>query len=290
MNKYVAAVAGALVLGGFGYGVWFMRNNDGKLPWEAGAIAGVMAPKEVVLPKGTPIELILLETLNSGGSQVGESVEMGVLRDVLVDGKVVIPMGAAAVGTVSRSRGASLLRAVANQPARLEMTLKHVVLADGREIPISDQEGEVVYPFTQANTAERLDAAKIDNLWNDAGARDALTNIAKGTFEGKNLGEQQGELRRFAERLGLEKTQELSTEPGKDVTMDRVLQALADNDTGGLDGVQAVVLAQAVGEISDLASSVDHKLRGVFKGRSIRATIGTPVMVWTVGDERFEVR
>lgn len=287
IKKYGAALVGVLVLGGFGYGAWYMRGNGGKLPWEAKGLAGVLSAAQVTLPKGTPIELILLEGIDAGGTKEGALVEMGVLKDVKVSGKIVIPMGAKATGEVTKSRGASLLGAVTNKPARLEMTLKSVVLADGREIEIRDQDEDLVYVFTQENTAERLDAAKIDNLWNDSGARNSLTKIAQGALEGKDLGDQSAEVQNLAERLGLEKAKDLSTEPGKEVTMERVLQAMADNDAGGVDGVQAVLLAQAVGEVSDMVSSVDHKLRGVFKGRTIRATIGTPVMVWTVRDEVF---
>lgn len=287
MKKYLAAVAGLVVLGGFGYAVYSMRTNNGKLPWEK-ALSQVVQEKAVVLPKGTPVELILLEGIDAGGTKEGETVDMGVLRDVKVGGKVVIPMGAKATAEVSKSRGASLMGAVTNRPARLEMTFKHLILADGREIKISGQDGEMIYQFTQENTAERIDAAKIDNLWNDSGARNSLTDIAKGAFEGKDLRSQQEEIKKLADRLGLEKTKGLSENPGQAITLDRVLGAMADNDTGSLDGVQAVLLAQAVGEVSDLASSVDHKLRGVFKGRTVRATIGTPVMVWTVTDEKFE--
>ncbi len=289
MKKYLAALAGLVVLGGFGYVVYSMRSNQGKLPWES-AGAKILNAQAMTLPKGTPIELILLEGIDAGGTKEGETVDMGVLKDVKVGGRVVIPMGAKAIGEVSKSRGASLLGAMSNRPARLSMRLTHIVLADGREIKIAGQDQSAEYSFTQENTADRIDAAKIDNLWNDNGARNALTEIAKGAFTGKSLETQQDEVKLLADRLGLEKTKELSSNPSsgaKDVTLDKVLAAMADNDTGGLEGVQAVVLAQAVGEISDLASSVDHKLRGVFKGRTIRATIGTPVMVWTSKAEKF---
>lgn len=289
MKKYLAAVAGLVVLGGFGYIAMSMRSNQGKLPWE-GAVAKISEAGALTLPKGTGIELIMLEGIDAGGTKEGETVDMAVLKDVKINGRVVIPMGAKATGEVSKSRGASLLGAVANRPARLSMTFKHIVLSDGREIKIAGQDASEEYQFTQENTADRIDAAKIDNLWNDNGARSALTEIAKGAMTGKSLESQQKEVALLADRLGLEKTKALSTNPGsaaKDVSLEKVLAAMADNDTGGLEGVQAVVLAQAVGEISDLASSVDHKLRGVFKGRTIRATIGTPVMVWTVSEERF---
>jgi hypothetical protein len=292
MKKYLAALAGLVVLGGFGYVVMSMRSNQGKLPWE-GAVAKVVESQALTLPKGTAVELILLEGIDAGGTKEGETVDMGVLKDVKVNGRVVIPMGAKAVGEVAKSRGASLLGAMANKPARLSMTIKHIVLANGQEIKIAGQDGKEIYEFTQENTADRIDAAKIDNLWNDNGARNALTEIAKGALTGKSLQSQESEVKLLADRLGLEKTKALSTDPGsaaKDVSLEKVLAAMADNDTGGLDGVQAVVLAQAVGEISDLASSVDHKLRGVFKGRTIRATIGTPVMVWTASDEKFGVK
>lgn len=282
--KWWKAILGAAVIVGFGYVVWAQRTSGGKLPWEQ-SLAQVAQPQTVSLPKGSAVELILMEAIDAGGTKEGETVDLAVLKAVVAQGKTLIPVGAKAVAVVSKSRGASLFGAVTNRPARLEVTLQHIVLADGRKIPITGEKGAAVYAFTQANTAERLNAAKVDNLWNDPGARDALMGIAQSAIDGKGIGGSEEKVKDLADRLGMEKTRQLSSSPGSGISIEQVLGAMADNDAGSLEGAQAVLLAQAVGEMSDLVSSVDHKVRGVFKGRTIRATMGTPVMVWTAQTE-----
>lgn len=283
--KWWKALAGIAVLSGFGYFVW-AQANIGHLPWEK-AIARSSKPAPVLLPKGTPVELILLEGIDAGGTKEGETVDMAVLKDVVIQGKTVIPVGTKAIAEVSKSRGASLLGAVTNRPARLEITLKSIILPGGRKIPISLESGETTYIFTQENTAERLNAAKVDNLWNDPGARDALIGIAKSAVDGKGMADGQAQFKNLADRLGMEKSKQLVDNPTSGLTLNQVLGAMADNDIGSMQGAQAVLLAQAVGEVSDLVSSVDHKVRGIFKGRTIRANMGTPVMVWTAQTETF---
>ncbi|QYK54105.1 MAG: hypothetical protein KF824_04215 [Fimbriimonadaceae bacterium] len=287
--KYWKAILGLIAVGGFGYLAFSMRNNDGKLPWEAAE--KVVQTQKITLPAESQVECLLLEGLDAGGSKVGQEVTLGVLKDVKAGGKTVIPMGTKVIAEISRSRGASLLNAISNTPARLEMTLKHVVLSDGREIPVRANEGKEIYIFTQENTADRIDSAKIDNLWNDPEARGSLLKIAEGAITGKGLEEQQKQIKNLADRLGLEHTSELASEPGKSVQgLDFIsaLDMMRKGDTGSLDGVQAVLAAQAVGELADLTSSIDHKVRGIFKGRTIRATIGTPVLLYTAKAESFE--
>lgn len=287
--KYWKAILGLIAVGGFGYLAFSMRNNDGKLPWEAAE--QVVQTQKITLPAESQIECLLLEGLDAGGSKVGQEVTLGVLKYVKARGKTVIPMGTKVIAEISRSRGASLLNAISNTPARLEMTLKHIVLSDGREIPVRANEGKEIYIFTQENTADRIDSAKIDNLWNDPEARGSLLKIAEGAVTGKGLEEQQKQIKNLADRLGLEHTSELTSEPGKSVQgLDLIsaLDMMRKGDTGSLDGVQAVLAAQAVGELADLTSSIDHKVRGIFKGRTIRATIGTPVLLYTAKAESFE--
>jgi hypothetical protein len=285
--KYWKALLGLLVLSAAGFAFVSMRQNEGKLPWESQIARVIPQLKEAQLPAGTPVELILLEGIDAGGTKEGETVEMGVLKDVKVDGRIVIPMGARATAKVTKSRGASLLGAVANRPARLEITLESITLGSGLIVPIEIEKGDAIHEFTQENTAERIDAAKVENLWNDSGARDSMIKIAEGTIKGQPLERQHEEVKQLADRLGLEKTKELTTNPTKELTMERILAALAENNAADIGGIDSILLAQAAGEVSDLVSSVDHKVRGIFKGRTIRANIGTPVLVRTVKAQTF---
>ncbi len=278
--RFWKALLGLIVLAGFGYAAYSMRTNDGKLPWETARTG----PRDVTLPARTQIQLILLEGLDAGGSKEGDKVSLGVLEPVKVGGEVLIPLGTKAIGTVVESRGASLLNAVINRPARLAIRLEAVEL-DGQRIPIVTQEGDALFQFTQENTAERIESAKIDRLWNDPEARNALIAIAESSVTGKNLDERQKELRQLAERLGMDKTTDIVQGNNVGIDLSSAITMLRSGNASSLTGVEAVLAAQAAGEIADLVSSVDHKVRGVFKGRTIRATIGTPIVVYTARRE-----
>lgn len=273
------------MLAGFGYAAYSMRTNGGRLPWEQNRAE---VPREVSVPARTQIQLILLEGLDAGGSKEGDEVSLGVVQPVKIGDQIAIPMGTRAVGTVVESRGASLLNAVINRPARLAIRLDAIEL-NGQKIPILTKDGDSIFPFTQENTAERIESAKIENLWNDPKAREALIAIAESSVTGKNLDERSSELKNIAERLGMSKTTDIVEGKGVGVDLSSAISLLRSGNASSLSGVEAVIAAQAAGEIADLASSVDHKVRGIFKGRTIRATIGTPLVVYTARRETIRL-
>jgi hypothetical protein len=73
-------------------------------------------PSVITLPSGTQLRIRLDQELSSGTSQSGESFPATVADDVMVNGKVVIPRGARAEGTVvdakslGRFKGGALLQ------------------------------------------------------------------------------------------------------------------------------------------------------------------------------------
>lgn len=278
--KALKALIGLAVLGGFGYAAWTLRANEGQFPWEG--------PKTVTVtvPAGTAIELVMLESLDAGGSKIGEEVELAVAEDVVVEGRVVLARGTRATAVVSQSRGASLFAALGNQPARLAMTLGEIKLEDGRTVALTTAGGAPVHEFTQANTADRVDAAKLARLWQEPKSKAALTEIAKASILGQPLAIEGEDLATVSKSLGLEKTTALAQSPAQGVgglTLGKTLDAMTAGSAAGLAGADAVLAAQAIGELAELAGSVDHKLRGVFKARTVRAPIGTPVAAQTAG-------
>jgi hypothetical protein len=54
-----------------------------------------------VLEDGTPIKLVLGETISSADAVVGQLVSFEVVEDILVDGVVVVPKGGTAWATVT---------------------------------------------------------------------------------------------------------------------------------------------------------------------------------------------
>ena len=283
--KALKVIGGLAVLGAFGYGAYSLGQGTLKIP-------GIgTAKKQVVIVKpGTEITFVLLETLDAGGSKEGETIDLAVMNDVLVGNAIVITKGTRAHATVTRSRGASLANAVANRPARLEMEFGKLTLADGRKIDLTGMSGEDTYEFTQENTADRIDAASIDKIWQNPKSREALADIVEKIENGEKVDESREDFKKLSQELGLKKTTEIMDEPGKSskkLSLGTALDAFTRGEVSSLVGMDAVVAAQAMGELTDLVSSVDHKLRGVFKQRTIRATIGTPIQAKTT--ESFQI-
>jgi hypothetical protein len=114
-----------------------------------GAIVPAPGPKAIV-PKHTEIRLILLETISSATASKGQSVRMAVARDVSVNGVVVIPKGAPAIGVIDFVRkavpgkkdgDASIKPISVNLPNSSPITLRRY---NGSE---SDALGEALLPI-----------------------------------------------------------------------------------------------------------------------------------------------
>ncbi len=288
MKKWVNLGVGLGVLGVFGGLVW--AGSSGKLadvPFLGQMFAGEAPVKQIHIPAGTPLKLILRETLDAGGSKEKDRVDLILAEDVSIGGVVVIPRGAMATGVVTKSRGASLLSSVSNRPARLEITLESIRFGKNFIVKIAPKEAgkEGQYIFTQANTADRIDSAKIDRLWEDEKSREAMATIAEKMANGESLDGVNEDVKNVARQLGLDKAETLVDKGAADpkgLTLGKAVDAFTQGNVGALAGADSVLAAQALGEISDLVSSVDHKVRGIFKAKTIRASIGTPVEAKTI--------
>lgn len=82
-----------------------------------------------VLEDGTPVKLRLSQTVSSADAHVNDRVEFEVLEDVLINGVVVIPKGATALGTVTE---AVPKRRMA-RGGKLEIVMDSVRLVDGQK-------------------------------------------------------------------------------------------------------------------------------------------------------------
>jgi hypothetical protein len=89
--------------------------------------------EDVVVPASSVIGLRVETALSSERAQVEDRVDARVTRDVTADGRVAIPAGARAVGSVTLvERGGKM-----KERARLGVRFHTLVLADGREVPIA---------------------------------------------------------------------------------------------------------------------------------------------------------
>jgi hypothetical protein len=104
---------------------------------EPARVEAPMAPpapqfEELIVPAASVIGLRVETPVSSERAQIEDRVEARVTRDVTVDGRVVIPSGARAVGSVtSVDKGGKI-----KERARLGVRFHTLVLADGTEVPI----------------------------------------------------------------------------------------------------------------------------------------------------------
>lgn len=252
------------------------------MAWKSGLVHMPKAkkPKVLMLPVGTKVPLVLTSTLSSGGSKVGDIIELLVTDDLKLGKEIVIERGTKVQAEVTRSRGATAATAVANQPARLEITLKPVSTRDGHTLKLVGSDGPV-YEFTQQNTAGRKDAAKIDRLWETPEGKAALETLRTSSTDGGLHAPDPASLQKVADAVGMENTKKFLAKPRQDQPADKLLGAMAKGDWATAAGVDQVLGVLALGEIASVTRAVDDKVRGIFKGNNIEATVGTPVMVKT---------
>lgn len=84
---------------------------------------------------GTPLHGRLRQTLSSYGSQLDERVVAAVIAPVVVDGRVLIPLGAEALGRVTETKRVGL--GLSRETARLRVTFDTLRLPDGSERPLA---------------------------------------------------------------------------------------------------------------------------------------------------------
>jgi hypothetical protein len=88
--------------------------------------------EELVVPASSVVGLHVESSISSERARVEDRVEARVTRDVLADGRVAIPAGSRAIGTVTAvERGGKI-----KERARLGIRFHTLVLADGTELPI----------------------------------------------------------------------------------------------------------------------------------------------------------
>src|SRR5882762_10496861 len=80
---------------------WNSAPSDGQKPSEP-----LFAPKPIVVEAGTPIRVTVDQSVSSKTSNPGDHFEASLAVPVIVDGKVVIPSGARARGTVIVAKSA----------------------------------------------------------------------------------------------------------------------------------------------------------------------------------------
>jgi hypothetical protein len=128
-------------------------TNTASLP-----AAAVVAPPQqqpalrLKLPQGTPLDVEMAYAISSQEVRAGELISFRVVNPVLVDGVVVIAVGATATGRVVKaSRGGHWGRA-----GRIAWTMQDVTAVDGTRIPLASSAGRVVGDSKGAKVATQM--------------------------------------------------------------------------------------------------------------------------------------
>jgi type IV secretory pathway VirB10-like protein len=122
-----------------------------------GAPDAIARFEEVVLPSSSVIGLEIDTPLTSERARVEDRVDARVTRDVVADDRVAIPAGSRVLGAVTTVERGGKVR----ESARLGVRFHTLVLADGREVPLSTEpvyrEGE----SPAADSARKIGGAAI---------------------------------------------------------------------------------------------------------------------------------
>jgi hypothetical protein len=95
------------------------------------------AQPRFVLEDGTPVKLVLAETISSADQQKGNLVIFSVAEDVRIGNVVVIPAGANAWGTIRAVKAKGRV----GRAGKIEIAIDRVRLADGEKAALSNAEG-----------------------------------------------------------------------------------------------------------------------------------------------------
>ncbi|HXH62371.1 MAG TPA: hypothetical protein VNI20_13570 [Fimbriimonadaceae bacterium] len=245
----------------------------------------------VVVKEGTPVSLVLLDPLHSGGSDVGELATVVVSHDVTgEDGRVAIPAGAVGQVEVVRSREASVMTTLVNQPARLWVRFLPLDLGGTKvKLSASDSEDDDFYEVDRDDASAPRATRALVALWRNRDTREFLTSLSDrmngDSSDTLDDPKSRQVLADVAQKLDMKATKESSSKSGFSVGALFAIGQKADNgDLKTMDSGEVVLAVRALVEMCNVSRRVDHGLRGRVKGRNISAPIGTVFNVFVSGD------
>ena len=88
--------------------------------------------KEIIIPDGTEIEVQLKNNLSGEEAKIGDIVDLSVVRDVLVNGTVVITQGSSATARITEAKKAGHW----GHTGKLEWAMQDAQTVGGAKIPM----------------------------------------------------------------------------------------------------------------------------------------------------------
>ena len=104
----------------------------GLLLIQSNVIGFAQATDKVKLEEGTQVRLRLMQTINSGTMQAGQTISFEVLDDVTINEQVVIKEGAPAWGVIEEAEGKKSF----GRGGKLKFRLDYAKAVDGSKIPL----------------------------------------------------------------------------------------------------------------------------------------------------------
>ncbi len=279
-KQWVGAVVGVLAGAALAVGAVVIVSGREE-PKEKGK-AVRKAPSTLTLEQGTPVQFLLLEPLHSGDSSVGETATMVVTQDVAdPKGRVCIPAGTTAKIEVVRSREASVMTSLVNQPARLEVRFLSTNV-DGSTVELSARSDtpEATLELTRDAASRSEASAALKALWEHPETKEFLTDLTD-RLNGESVGEDFDDpdsrriMKDVAQQLGLAATKKAGAEGQSVGAMLAATERVSRGGFERMDAGEVMLAIQAISELGRVAGGVDRGLRGTFKGRNIKIPIGT---------------
>ena len=267
-----------------------MSNSTTTAP-KPGRLIGVRA--------GMEVPLSLLSQIEAGKARKGQLVPFMVTEDVKNDnGDVVIAKGTIAEGEVTWSRSEGTLSAMVNEPARLEVRLKHTRSSGGWPIPLCTDmdKPDEGYQFTRDNTgkpAERNDVG-VDPEVTEAAVQAISEFMETGDSSRLNANTRAREwLIKVSKEPGMEAARSFidpeAPQKAQATDLERVVKHVRDGSITHLAGGEVMLAVAALQEFGNLAHSVEHSISSRLKGRTIKAYVGTPVKAYVAKDVSAKV-
>lgn len=242
----------------------------------------------IVIPAGHEISVMLLTPLESGGTPKGEVATFVVASDVMVGDRIAVPQGTQVKAIVTNSRGAGAMSSMLNQPARLAIEFEPINLGSV-SIPLEnpDKKGSAVYTFSRENTGIPANSFLASALQDD-NKRAALSELAdlveNASADGSRIDDRR--LREMVDELNLSHVKSmLDASDAAGAKSDELAGVLRALRTGATLSTGDIGLALgAIEELGGVAGEVTGTLKGIFKGRNIRAHVGTKVRLLVPSD------
>lgn len=250
------------------------------------------SPAGAALRAGTEVNLLLATPLSSGGSKEGEPVHFIVSEPVVDEsGNVLIPAGAPARGVVVWSRGATTFTALANQPARLAISLTSTTSVDGGEVALcahKDQPDEVLR-FGR-NDGGTTRSAEIDALWKNERVRNGLVALYEAMRTGSAPeGTARQDVELAVRELGLDDAERTIEGDGLSALIGALSRARA-GEALQLAAPELSLLFSTLTELGSVVNDVGDRIAGMLKGANIRIPVGKRLTVYVAESTSVRIR